>query len=230
MARSRVVRPEFWDDEKLASIPLEARLIFIGMWNYSDDYGVVKGATMWLRNKILPYDSVQNGDFSHWLQELEQIKAIIPFEANGEHFYYIRNFLKYQKVNRPSDKRNPIPPPSITGDSRHTHDILSGKTEFKQKQKQSLNNTCAVSECFQKFWKAYPKKKSKGDAEKAFKAIKPDEQLLATMIATIERAKTSEQWQKDNGQFIPYPATWLRAKGWEDECTPKQEVKFYTKC
>lgn len=33
----------------------------------------------------------------------------------------------------------------------------------------------------------------------------------------LERAKKSEQWRKDNGQFIPYPSTWLRAKGWEDE-------------
>jgi len=23
-------------------------------------------------------------------------------------------------------------------------------------------------------------------------------------------------WRKDSGQFIPHPATWLNAKGWED--------------
>lgn len=70
---------------------------------------------------------------------------------------------------------------------------------------------------FEQFWAAYPKKKSKGQAEKAFSKINPDEQLLATMIATIERAKTSEDWIKDQGRYIPHPATWLNAKGWEDE-------------
>ena len=69
---------------------------------------------------------------------------------------------------------------------------------------------------FEQFWKTYPKKKSKGQAERAFAKTNPDEQLLATMFAKIEQAKMSEDWRKDNGQFIPYPATWLNAKGWED--------------
>ena len=70
---------------------------------------------------------------------------------------------------------------------------------------------------FEKFWVAYPKKKSKGQAERAFSKINPDEQLLATMIATIERAKISEDWVKEKGKYIPYPASWLNARGWEDE-------------
>jgi hypothetical protein len=70
---------------------------------------------------------------------------------------------------------------------------------------------------FAKFWSLYPRKKSKGDAEKAWKAINPDEQLQDRMNHALERATTSAEWRKDGGQFIPYPATWLRAKGWEDE-------------
>jgi len=74
---------------------------------------------------------------------------------------------------------------------------------------------------FDVFWKAYPKKKSKGQAEKAFSKIHPDEQLLATMLAMIEQAKKSEDWQKAGGQYIPHPATWLNAKGWLDEEPPE---------
>ena len=70
---------------------------------------------------------------------------------------------------------------------------------------------------FDTFWEAYPKKKSKGQAEKAFRKIKPDKQLLATMLAIIERAKKSDGWLKESGKYIPYPATWLNARGWEDE-------------
>ncbi len=72
---------------------------------------------------------------------------------------------------------------------------------------------------FETFWKTYPKKKSKGHAQKAFAKINPDEQLLATMLATIERARNSEEWTKENGKYIPYPAKWLNAEGWEDEAT-----------
>ncbi len=70
---------------------------------------------------------------------------------------------------------------------------------------------------FDIFWRAYPKKKSKGQAEKVFEKINPDEQLLAIMLASIEQTAKSEDWQKEAGQYIPYPATWLNAKGWEDE-------------
>jgi hypothetical protein len=70
---------------------------------------------------------------------------------------------------------------------------------------------------FAAFWDAYPRKKSKGDAEKAWKQIKPNEQLAEQILQAVERAKTSDGWLKDQGKFVPYPASWLRAKGWEDE-------------
>ena len=62
-----------------------------------------------------------------------------------------------------------------------------------------------------------PKKKSKGQAEKAWIKINPDDELLGVMLSSLERWKRSKEWLKDGGQYIPYPSTWLNAKGWEDE-------------
>ena len=87
----------------------------------------------------------------------------------------------------------------------------------------------ANTDGFERFWKAYPKKRAKGDAEKAWNALKPSEPLVNQIIATLELAKTSAEWQKDNGQFIPYPATWLRRIGWEDEYGPDQADNPTTK-
>lgn len=70
---------------------------------------------------------------------------------------------------------------------------------------------------FDEFWAAYPKKRSRGDAEKAWQKLRPDKALLAKILEAVEVAKTGDDWRKDNGQFIPYPASWLRSKGWEDE-------------
>lgn len=70
---------------------------------------------------------------------------------------------------------------------------------------------------FNIFYVAYPKKKNKGQAEKIFFKLNPDDNLLTIMLSTIERTKKTEGWLKDNGKYIPYPATWLNAKGWEDE-------------
>lgn len=78
---------------------------------------------------------------------------------------------------------------------------------------------------FQKFWNAYPKKKSKGNAERAWRALGPDEQLIAKILQGIERARKTADWCKEEGQFIPYPASWLRARGWEDEVVkPKSQT------
>ena len=74
-----------------------------------------------------------------------------------------------------------------------------------------------IYEHFEKFWLAYPKKKNKGTAEKAFKKINPSKKLLETILLKIEQAKLSKDWIKKSGQYIPYPASWLNAMGWEDE-------------
>ena len=69
---------------------------------------------------------------------------------------------------------------------------------------------------FAEFWSAYPRKKNKGDAEKAWKTLSPCDELAAQILAAVAFAKLGADWTKDGGTFIPYPASWLRAKGWED--------------
>lgn len=74
-----------------------------------------------------------------------------------------------------------------------------------------------IEELFLKFWKAYPKKVGKQDALKAFKKIKPSKELVDQMVSVIEDAKNTEQWTKNNGQYIPNPSTWLNQGRWEDD-------------
>lgn len=69
---------------------------------------------------------------------------------------------------------------------------------------------------FAEFWAQYPKKRSKGDSEKVWKSLKPDQALQDRILQAIAQARLTDDWQKSGGQFVPYPATWLRAKGWED--------------
>ena len=80
------------------------------------------------------------------------------------------------------------------------------------------------NELFDLFWEAYPKKKNKGSAEKWFKSHKPTKELVDTMLEKIEQQKNTRDWQKNDGQFIPYPSTWLNAKAWEDETIDKSTV------
>lgn len=72
-------------------------------------------------------------------------------------------------------------------------------------------------ENFKTFWSAYPKKAGKDAAKKAFAKRKFDEQAFEKVMAALNEQKASEQWQKDGGQFIPHPATWLNQGRFEDE-------------
>ncbi len=83
--------------------------------------------------------------------------------------------------------------------------------------KTRLDKTRQVCIGFEEFWKAWPKKKAKMEAQKAFCKINPSKDLLATMLNAIERAKKTSDWTKDGGQFIPLPATWLNNERWTDE-------------
>jgi len=135
------------------------------------------------------------------------------FKREGDFYFNERLRTEIDKRKEYSESRriNALHP------KKHKEAYAKHMGNGNRNRNSSINtNQCASK--FEQFWKAYPRKKSKGQAETAFNKINPDEQLLATMIATIEQAKTQdEQWLKDNGAFIPYPATWLNAKGWLDE-------------
>lgn len=69
---------------------------------------------------------------------------------------------------------------------------------------------------FSAFWKLYPKKKSKGDAWKAWLQEKKNRPALKDIINAVVVLRDSEEWLRDGGQWIPYPASWIRAWGWAD--------------
>jgi uncharacterized protein YdaU (DUF1376 family) len=70
---------------------------------------------------------------------------------------------------------------------------------------------------FLRFWDAYPRHKAKGDARRAWAKLKPDTDLVDTILAALAWQRKQHDWTKDGGKWIPYPATWLNDEGWEDE-------------
>ena len=73
----------------------------------------------------------------------------------------------------------------------------------------------SLDRSFDKFWLIYPRKEGKQDARKAFAKLKPDDDLLNTMLEAVQKQKQSDQWS--DPRYIPHPATWLNGRRWEDE-------------
>jgi hypothetical protein len=73
---------------------------------------------------------------------------------------------------------------------------------------------------FDTFWSIYPKRVGKGDARKSWAKIIKSQQRVDTILAAVERQRTSKQWMRDGGRFIPNPATWLNQQRWDDDPDP----------
>jgi hypothetical protein len=72
---------------------------------------------------------------------------------------------------------------------------------------------------FDAFWMRYPRKVGKKAALAKWKALKRSGHLppLEKVLAAVESQKTWDQWQRDEGQFIPHPTTWLNEGRWDDQ-------------
>lgn len=72
---------------------------------------------------------------------------------------------------------------------------------------------------FTEFWTAYPKKAGKGAAHSSWKKIKPkvSRETADKIISAVRAYAQTQQWKKENGQYIPNPATFLNQRRWEDE-------------
>lgn len=77
---------------------------------------------------------------------------------------------------------------------------------------------------FDAFWAGYPRKTAKQAAQKAWAKLKPDAALIASIAESLAKHRMSRDWLKDNGQFIPHPASWLNGRRWEDEVKPASNV------
>lgn len=96
-----------------------------------------------------------------------------------------------------------------TEDERHITKDIKQKTEDEN----NMHARSVREKEFESFWEAYPRKVGKEKARQAYDAVSvPIDRLLDA----VEEQRRSRQWTKDNGQFIPNPATWLSQSRWED--------------
>ena len=98
----------------------------------------------------------------------------------------------------------------------------ANKQEAQTKQKSNHKaKRATLASNFNRFWDAYPRKVAKVQAEKTFYRLNPDEELLRKILAALEEQKGWDAWQRDEGKFIPHPATWLNQERWMDEMPNK---------
>ncbi len=107
MSRIRTIKPEFPQSETIGRLSRDARLLFIQLWTIADDAGRARGASRALASLLYPYDDDAPKLIDGWLAELEDQLCIARYEVEGSTYLEITNWLKHQKIDRPSKSRLP---------------------------------------------------------------------------------------------------------------------------
>jgi hypothetical protein len=132
-----MIKPKFWDDTKIGRLTRDARLLYIGLWNFSDDIGIVIGDSVWLKSKIFPYDQIQIQQFEKWMNELVINGFICLLSYKGERFIYLPNFTRHQVINKPNYEDLNIPKCLIDRVKENIHLLIT---------EQSRNTTVSFTE------------------------------------------------------------------------------------
>ena len=79
---------------------------------------------------------------------------------------------------------------------------------------------------FERFWELYPSKRKKPVARIAWMNMRVhSEEQYALINSAVERYKKTNQWQEENGRYIPDPDTFLQDERWTDEIKLPEAVQ-----
>lgn len=240
MARIRSVKPEFWADEDLAELQRDARLLYIGLWNLSDEHGRLRGDPRYIKGQLFPYDEdLPPKEVDVLLNALVSAKKLVRYTVDGAQYAFLPNLARHQRLD--SDKvPSRLPPPAETPDpdsSASESEKIPDESAPRAEQTtllyvagsmeqgawsmehvdspESARRSRADAE-FDRFWAAYPRREAKGPARKAWdKAI-----LRADPDRILAAAETYRDQPGRDPKFTAHPATWLNGDRWLDERPP----------
>ncbi|WP_144025173.1 hypothetical protein [Burkholderia sp. HI2500] len=101
MARIRTIKPEFWTSEQVLELSRDARLLFIGMWNFCDDGGNHPASAKTLKAEVLPADDVSASVVMQWVDELIEQGLLSEYEADGKEFWHVTGW-HHQRIDQPT--------------------------------------------------------------------------------------------------------------------------------
>lgn len=231
MATYRQVQTSFWQDGFVLCLTPEEKYFYIYLMTNSKttQCGIYE-----LPKRVIEMETGYNRDtVDKLLNRFEEYKKIIYCEKTQE--LMLPNWLKYNKINSPKVKLC-IEKELLSVKNREfviefyelcklykydmdTVSIDLGEEEEKEEEKEEeqekeeLKNS-SPSAPFDSFWKVYPRKASKKDAESAFKAlVRLKIPLSEIMTATTNYAASCKGTEQE---YIKLPATFLRKERWKD--------------
>ncbi|MFI7644146.1 hypothetical protein [Nonomuraea sp. NPDC049400] len=129
MARIRSIKPDFFTSEKIASLPLSARLLFIGLWTHVDDNGVTPDNEKLINAAIWPLEEDPLESLRRTREDLARLSTaglIVRYQAGGKALLFVLNWDEHQKVSHPAKPRYTRPTPEQI---RASFDVLTSNND-----------------------------------------------------------------------------------------------------
>ena len=225
MAERRMFAKTIIDSDAFTEMPLSTQALYFHLSMRADDEGFLNCA-----QKIMRMIGAAKNDYDVLLAKRFVVQfddGICVIKHWRIHNYIQKDRFKptiYQeersalsiKTNGSYTLKNTMDTECIQGGYALEAQVRLGKDSLG---KDNIDIADKPRDDFDVFWKAYPRKTAKEDARKAYAVLmkKKDAPTIDRLIESIEAHKRSEAWKKDDGQFIPHPATYIRQGRYDDE-------------
>jgi hypothetical protein len=125
--RIRTIKPDFFTSDTVSTLPLRARLTWIGLWTHCDDHGRCRDNVKLIKAAVWPLDDVSLRDIESDLDDLVEANVVFRYVVEGKAYLQVTNWAEHQKVDRPS--KSNIPAPTEAADiHRAEAEVTAGQT------------------------------------------------------------------------------------------------------
>ena len=213
---NRIIKESICTSEEINALSWFDEVVWYRLLVNCDDYGRMDARPAILRSRLFPLKSnVTDKAVMESLNHLATVGLVTTYACDGKPHLQIVKWDKHQQIRA---KRSKYPAPDAADcvcNQMISNDIKCARNPIQSESESESESERAKR--FEMFWSAYPRKVAKKDAERAWKKLNPNDDLLRVMLSAIRKASQSIQWRKDGGTYIPHPSTWLNNRRWEDE-------------
>lgn len=103
-----MIKSEYWTSEQVLSCSIHARLLFIGLWNFSDDNGVHQASYLRLKAEVFPADNFTIEEIKQWIGELIYNGLLREYIVQEKSYWIVTGWKEHQKIDKPTN-RHPLP-------------------------------------------------------------------------------------------------------------------------
>ncbi|MBX3499680.1 MAG: hypothetical protein KF889_09565 [Alphaproteobacteria bacterium] len=107
MARDRKIPSDFWTWEAVIDCAPMTRLLFIGLWNFADDFGVQPLRPRTIRMQVFPGDAIDNDAVRTMIDELATQGLVRIYEVDGVEYVAVVDWGQLQRVGKNARRRYP---------------------------------------------------------------------------------------------------------------------------